>query len=49
MSTENAKKYAREAQKYGAHPDDRIDNIAKALFEIADALETIQQKIDRKN
>jgi hypothetical protein len=49
MSTERAKKYAWEAQKTGAHPEDKIENIAKALFEIADALETLERKIDGKN
>jgi hypothetical protein len=49
MSAEKAKKYAWEAQKTGAHPEDKIDNIARALFEIADALEAIERKIDRKN
>jgi hypothetical protein len=49
MSVANAKKYAWEAQKTGAHPEDKIENIARALFEIADALESIERKIDRKN
>jgi hypothetical protein len=49
MSAEKAKKYAWEAQKTGAHPEDKIENIARALFEIADALESIERKIDRKN
>jgi hypothetical protein len=49
MSAEKAKKYAWEAQKSGAHPEDRMENIARALFEIADALESIERKIDRKN
>jgi hypothetical protein len=48
MSAEKAKKYAWEAQKTGAHPDDKIENIARALFEIADALESIERKIDGK-
>jgi hypothetical protein len=48
MSAEKAKKYAWEAQKAGAHPEDRIENIARALFEIAAAIELLEQKIDRK-
>lgn len=48
MSTERAKKYAWEAQKTGAHTEDKIESIARALFEIADALESIERKIDGK-
>jgi len=47
MSAEKAKHYAVTAQKSG-HPDDKLDNIAKALFELADALEQIETKIERK-
>ena len=49
MSAEKAKKYAWEAQKTGAHPEDKIENIARALFEIAAALQSLEKKIDRKN
>lgn len=48
MSAEKAKNYALIAQKSG-HENDKLDNIAKALFEIADALESLERKIDRKN
>jgi hypothetical protein len=36
-------------KKTGTHPEDKIENIARALFEIADALESIERKIERKN
>jgi hypothetical protein len=49
MSAEKAKKYAWEAQKSGAHPEDRIENIARALFEIADALESLERKFDERH
>ena len=49
MSAEKAKQYAWEAQKTGVHPEDRIENIARALFEIAGALESLERKIDEKH
>jgi hypothetical protein len=48
MSTEKAKNYALAAQKLG-HLEDKLDNIAKAIFELAAALETLEQRSDRKN
>jgi hypothetical protein len=47
MSIEKAKEFAVTAQRNG-HPDDRLQNIAKAIFELADALEQIERKVDRK-
>jgi hypothetical protein len=47
MSVEKAKEFAVAAQR-NAHPDDRVQYIAKALFELADALEQIERKLDRK-
>ena len=47
MSAEKAKEYAVTAQKSG-HPDDKLDYIAKAIFELADALEQIERKVERK-
>jgi hypothetical protein len=48
MSAEKAKTYALVAQKSG-HENDKLDNIAKALFEIAGALESLERKMERKN
>ena len=47
MSTEKAKQYAVTVQKSG-HEFDKLDNIAKAIFELADALDLIEKKIERK-
>jgi hypothetical protein len=47
MSVEKAKQYAATVQKSG-HELDKLDNIAKALYELADALEVIEKKIERK-
>jgi hypothetical protein len=49
MSAEKAKQYAWEAQKASVHPEDRIENIARALFEIAAAIELLDRKIDEKH
>jgi len=48
MSTAAAKDYAVTAQKSG-HPNDKLDYIAKAIFELADALEDMERKIGQKN
>jgi hypothetical protein len=47
LSTEKTKQFAVTAQKSG-HESDKLDNIAKAIFELAEALEILEQKIDRK-
>jgi len=47
MSTEKVKQYAVAAQRNG-HEIDKLNDIAKAIFELADALELIEKKIERK-
>jgi hypothetical protein len=47
MSVEKTKQYAVTAQRSG-HEMDKLNSIAQAIFELADALELIQEKIERK-
>ena len=47
MSTEKAKQFAVTAQRSG-HEIDKLNAIAQAIFELANALELIEKKIERK-
>ena len=47
MSVEKAKQYAVTAQRSG-HEIDKLNSIAQAIFELADALELIERKIERR-